>query len=130
MPLDPTSTCASLAGGVAVGLGLGYWAARRPWFDLVLWVWAMIPLVVLAVRGWPAGALVAGGLAVAPVVALFVAGEFRTLVAQWNAGRSLCAGEWRIFRRVLLPGAWKAVLQGALIGLIRVAAERALAAVL
>jgi len=123
MPIDFTSMCISTAIALVGGVWLGYFlAANSPsriygWY-FVLWLWALLPLPLTTATG---------ALHALPLVAVFSLAGFHSLRDYHNAARSLGAGEWRIFWRVSLPSAWKSVLNGVLLAVARLIAERYLA---
>jgi molybdate transport system permease protein len=126
MSLTLTYECTATAGALG-GVWLGYVAAtrtarRRVWFA-GLWAWMVIGLTAPAGRGLA----LAGGL---PLMALCAARGFDAGREQRNAARSLGASEWRIFWRVMLPIGWRGVGGGALLVMLRMVLDRAIAAYL
>jgi len=119
------STAGALAGGVWLGYFLSRSEARRQAAMYGLWVWAVTPVVVLAwlrLQGWLTVAGAIGGL---PLVAMFAGGSFYADREYADAARSLGAGEWRVFWRVLAPMGWRAIVSGTVLALARVLLERA-----
>jgi ABC-type sulfate transport system permease component len=128
MPPAITSVCISTAVALAGGVLLGYLADARRWTaELPLWVWAVIPAVGLTALRYPPGVTAAGAFCGMPIVAIFAARGFQATRACSDAARSLGSPEWRVLWRVMLPNAWRWVLGGALVALLRVSMERALA---
>jgi len=129
MTFDWTSVCISTAGALAGGVWLGHFLsrseARRHAAAYALWVWVITPVQVLAAIRFHGGLTFAGAIGGLPIVAMFAGGSFFADRDYANAARSLGAGEWRIFRRVLAPMAWRAILSGAALAAARTLIERA-----
>ena len=130
MTFDWTSVCISTAGALAGGVWLGHFLAcseaRRNASLYALWIWAVTPVQVLAAIRFHGGLTLAGAIGGLPLVAMFAVGSFHGERDYANAARSLGAGEWRIFWRVLAPMAWRAILSGAALAAGRVLIERAI----
>ena len=119
-------------GGLALGLWLAYRLStvanlgRKLQLGALALLWAA-PLISLArlflrpLLPWPQAAAAAGMLTTMSVIALGSRPEMATVNRVFgNAARSLGCSEWRIFGRVVLPLAWRAMLAAAVLAFLRV----------
>src|SRR5512137_55003 len=129
---DAVGSITRVAGGFAIGAGLalpiGLLMGAKPWIhdllDPLLQVLrpippiAFIPLAILwfGLGDPPALFLIALG-AFFPVLVNTVAGVRNVDALYLRAARNLGAGEWTLFRRVILPSAMPYVLSGMRIGI-------------
>jgi len=129
MTFDWTSVCISTVGALAGGVWLGHFLsrseARRNAAVYGLWVWVVTPVQIVADISFHGNLALAGAIGGLPIVAMFAGGSFAADREYANAARSLGAGEWRIFWRVLAPMAWRAILAGAALAAARILIERA-----
>ena len=122
------------AGGLALGMWLSYRLATREGAAQKAWLVGLamlsaVPAMIVAwlllrpVFPWPVGAA-AGVLAALPVVVMGTRQRMQDLDREFgNAARSLGCSEWRIFWRVVMPLAWRAVAGAAALALARVWVE-------
>ena len=112
--------------GVPLGLLLGRWRAIEPYVDPYLSIVlvtprsTLIPIVIMATGlGLTSRLLVVFSYAVV-VITVNVRAGMRTILPSWvEMAHSFGASEWQLWRRILLPGAFPAVLTGLRMGLTR-----------
>lgn len=114
------------AAGIVSGLALGRWPRVARWCEphmrilLVVPKSALIPVVVMALGLGLASRSVVIGLFAFPIVAVTVQAGVRTVDRQLVAmARAFCAGEWLLWRRVLIPATRPAIMTALRLGLAR-----------
>jgi ABC-type nitrate/sulfonate/bicarbonate transport system permease component len=110
--------------GVPLGIAMGYSPRLSAWVQPVVGVlrpiapFAWIPMAILwfgAARG--AGVLITAYAAFFPIVTNTLGGVSRVRASLIVAARTLGAGEWTLFRRVVLPGSAPLLLVGLRLGI-------------
>lgn len=125
MPFQWSSVWIATLGAAVLGVALGYVVAvfQVRWLAIASLPLLAVPMVILT--RIPATAILSG----LPFVLLISARRLRDLESSYgNAARSHGASEWRIFWRVQMPLAWKAVALASSLAFARIAAESAIAA--
>src|SRR5690348_5752929 len=104
MAYDLTSVLILIAGSLAGGAWLAFLfngRISRLWMgELLLWVVALVPWVVVCWLRWPDAMLAGGVLGAASLAAVFGAERADDARACCNAARSMGASGWRVFWRV------------------------------
>jgi ABC-type nitrate/sulfonate/bicarbonate transport system permease component len=110
--------------GVPLGIVMGYWTRVGAWIqptvDLLRPIapFAWIPMAILwfgASSG--AGVMITAYAAFFPIVTNTLGGVARVRTAFILAAKTLGAGEWTLFRRIVLPGSAPLVLVGLRLGI-------------
>jgi ABC-type nitrate/sulfonate/bicarbonate transport system permease component len=110
--------------GVPLGIVMGYWTRVGVWIQPTVDVlrpiapFAWIPMAILWFgAGSGAGVMITAYAAFFPIVTSTLGGVARVRTAFILAAKTLGAGEWTLFRRIVLPGSAPLVLVGLRLGI-------------
>jgi ABC-type nitrate/sulfonate/bicarbonate transport system permease component len=110
--------------GVPLGVVMGYWTRVGAWIQPTVDVlrpiapFAWIPMAILWFgTSGGAGVMITAYAAFFPIVTSTLGGVARVRTAFILAAKTLGAGEWTLFRRIVLPGSAPLVLVGLRLGI-------------